>query len=101
MTKNLFCSLNLSLRSNQQLSSEKRCIFINDSFNITNRVSKGGDWKMQLVSPKQQISSDHFLLFLFNANISSSRMPIIADFIFWSVSSLFSTWPTESISKSS
>ena len=27
MTENLFCSLNLSLRSNQQLSSEKRPIF--------------------------------------------------------------------------
>ena len=33
MTENLFCSLNLSLRSNQQLSSEKRSIF-NQSPNI-------------------------------------------------------------------
>ena len=83
-----------------------------EKFCITNRVLKGVEgWKMQLVSNVESprlnnkfhlfFFSYHFLFFLFNANISSSRMPIIADFIFWSVSSLFSTWPTESISKSS
>ena len=48
MTENLFCSLNVSLRSNQQLSSERRPIFKTNIYGICDNLARTTD-KYQII----------------------------------------------------